>query len=144
MTIKVNYFIFCATFLVTSTTIYAQYPGASGGNRGGQNMNMGHFYGKIIDAATNKPIDAASIQLIQNKLDTVTKKRKDVMVSGMLTTKKGEFSLENLPVMAAYKLKISAIGYKSIEQKAAFEINMQGAKNGDYASLLSGIDKNYA
>ena len=63
------------------------------------------------------------------------------MVSGMLTTKKGEFSLENLPVMAAYKLKISAIGYKSIEQKAAFEINMQGAKNGDYSSLLSGIDK---
>ena len=141
MTIKVNYFIFCAIFLVTSTTIYAQYPGAGGGNRGGQNMNMGHFYGKIIDAATNKPIDAASIQLIQNKLDTVTKKRKDVMVSGMLTTKKGEFSLENLPVMAAYKLKISAIGYKSIEQKAAFEINMQGAKSGDYTSLLSGIDK---
>ncbi len=141
MTIKVNYFLFCAILLITSTTIYAQYPGAGGGNRGGQNMNMGHFYGKIIDAATNKPIDAASIQLIQNKLDTVTKKRKDVMVSGMLTTKKGEFSLENLPVMAAYKLKISAIGYKSIEQKAAFEINMQGAKNGDYTSLLSGIDK---
>ena len=120
----------------------AQYPGAgAAGNRGGQNMNMGHFYGKIIDSVSNKPIDAASIQLIQNKFDTVTKIRKDVIVAGMLTTKKGEFNLENLPVMATYRLKISAIGYKNIEQKVAFQINMQGAKNGDYSSLLSGIDK---
>ena len=67
----------------------AQYPGAgAAGNRGGQNMNMGHFYGKIIDSVSNKPIDAASVQLIQNKFDTVTKIRKDVIVAGMLTTKK--------------------------------------------------------
>lgn len=141
MTIKVKCSLLFSVFLIATTTIFAQFPVGSGGNRGGQNMNMGHFYGKVIDAASNKPIDAASIQLIQNKMDTVTKKRKDVIISGMLTTKKGEFSLENLPVMAAYKLKITAIGYKSIEQKAAFEINMQGAKNGDYSSLLNGIDK---
>ena len=137
--IKNKKLIFLAVLLIASISIFAQFPG--GGNRGGQNMNTGHFYGKIVDATTNKPIDAASIQLIQNKFDSVTKKRKDVIVSGMLTTKKGEFSLESLPVMAAYKLKITAIGYKTIEQKAAFEINMQGVKNGDYSSLLSGIDK---
>ena len=132
--------IFISTFLLLiSTTSIAQYPG--GGNRGGQNMNMGHFYGKIIDAATNKPIEAASIQLIQSKFDTLSKKRKDIIISGMLTTKKGEFNLENLAVMASYKLKITAIGYKNIEQKAAFEMNMSGVKNGDYSSLLSGIDK---
>ena len=137
--IKNKKLIFLAVLLIASISIFAQFPG--GGNRGGQNMNAGHFYGKIVDATTNKPIDAASIQLIQNKFDSVTKKRKDVIVSGMLTTKKGEFSLESLPVMAAYKLKITAIGYKTIEQKAAFEINLQGVKNGDYSSLLSGIDK---
>ena len=132
--------IFISTFLLLiSTTSIAQYPG--GGNRGGQNMNMGHFYGKIIDAATNKPIEAASIQLIQSKFDTLSKKRKNIIISGMLTTKKGEFNLENLAVMASYKLKITAIGYKNIEQKAAFEMNMSGVKNGDYSSLLSGIDK---
>lgn len=139
MIAKIRYFIFSAILLTAASTTYAQFPGA--GNRGGQNMNMGHFYGKIVDATTNKAIDAASIQLIQNKFDSVTKKRKDVIISGMLTTKKGEFSLENLPVMAAYKLKISAIGYKNIEQKPAFDLNMQGVKNGDYTSLLSGIDK---
>ena len=136
MTIQFKCFILFTTFLLATSTIFAQFPGG-----GGQNMNMGHFYGKVVDAATNKPIDAASIQLIQNKFDSVTKKRKDAIVSGMLTTKKGEFSLENLPVMSTYKLKITAIGYKNIEQKAAFELNMQGVKNGDCSSLLSGIDK---
>ena len=139
MTSKITEIIISAVLFILSSTANAQYPG--GGNRGGQNMNMGHFYGKIIDATTNKPIEAASIQLIQSKFDTTTKKRKDVLVSGMLTTKKGEFNLENLAVMASYKLKITAIGYKTIEQKAAFEMNMAGVKNGDYSSLLSGIDK---
>ncbi len=139
MRIKISPYLFAISLFLISKTIQAQYPG--GGNRGGQNMNMGHFYGKIIDANTNKPIEAASIQLIQNKFDTATKKRKDVLAAGMLTTKKGEFNLENLAVMASYKLKITAIGYKSIEQKAAFEMNIGGVKNGDYSSLLSGIDK---
>jgi len=120
--------------------VSAQFPGA-GGRAGGQNMNMGHFYGKIVDAATNKGIDAASVQLIQNKLDSVTKKRKDVIVAGMLTDKKGEFSLESLAVLATYKLKITAIGYKSIEQKAVFEMNMGSAKPGDFTSMINAVDK---
>ena len=129
-------------FLLFSTiNLSAQFP-AGGGRGGGQNMNQGHFYGKVMDAATNKPIDAASVQLLQNKFDTATKKNKDVIVSGMLTTKKGEFSLENLPIMASFKLIITAIGYKTIEQKAAFVLNMAGAKpGGDMSSMLSAVDK---
>ncbi len=118
----------------------AQMPGA-GRMMGGQNMNMGHFYGKILDAANGKPMDAASVQLIQSKFDTVTKKRKDVVVAGMLSSKKGEFSLENLPIMGSFKLKITAIGYKTHEQKIAFEMNMNAAKNGDYSSMLNAVDK---
>ncbi|MCX6314175.1 MAG: TonB-dependent receptor [Sphingobacteriales bacterium] len=118
----------------------AQMPGA-GRMMGGQNMNMGHFYGKILDAANGKPMDAASVQLIQSKFDTVSKKRKDVVVAGMLSSKKGEFSLENLPIMGSFKLKITAIGYKTHEQKIAFEMNMNAAKNGDYSSMLNAVDK---
>ncbi len=127
--------------LLFSISAIAQMPGGNRGAMGGQNMNMGHFYGKLVDSATNKPIEAASVQLIQNKFDTVTKKRKDEVVSGMLTTKKGEFSLENLPVMAAYKLKISAIGYKVIERKISFELNMAGARNGDMSGMMNAVDK---
>jgi outer membrane receptor protein involved in Fe transport len=128
------------TLAFVTTTIFAQMPGGGQGRMGG-NMNVGHFYGKIIDSATNKPVEAASIQLIQNKLDTVTKKRKDVAVNGMLTGKNGEFSLENLAVMASYKLKITAIGYKTIEKKVAFELNMAGMKNGDMSGMLNAVDK---
>lgn len=128
-------------FLLLTGSVFAQMPGAGRGQMGGQSMNVGHFYGKIIDSATNKPIEAASVQIIQNKLDTITKKRKDVVVGGMLTTKKGEFSVENLAVMASYKLKISAIGYKTYEKKIAFEMNMSGMKNGDMSGMLNSVDK---
>ncbi len=122
--------------------LQAQMPGAGGrGQMGGQGMNMGHFYGKIVDSSNNKPVEAASVQLLQNKFDSVTKKRKDVVVSGMLTTKKGEFSLENLAVMATYKLKITAIGYKTIERKIAFELNMSGMKGGDMSGMMNAVDK---
>jgi outer membrane receptor protein involved in Fe transport len=118
-------------------------PGMGGGRgqMGGQNMNMGHFYGKILDSVSNKPLEAASVQLIQNKFDSATKKRKDVVVGGMLTTKKGEFSIENLPIMATYKLKITAIGYKTIEKRVNFEMNMSAARSGDFSSMLSAVDK---
>ncbi|UAY53692.1 TonB-dependent receptor family protein [Ferruginibacter albus] len=104
-------------------------------------MNLGHFYGKVVDATTEKPIDAASVQLIQTKLDSATKKRKDVVVAGMLTNKKGEFSLENLPILATFKLVITAIGYKNIEEKVAFDVNFNSAKAGDYTSMINGVDK---
>lgn len=128
---------------MTLSQAFSQMPGGGGnrGGMGGQNMNMGHFYGKVIDSTSGKPLEAASVQLIQNKFDSVTKKRKDVVVSGMLTTKKGEFSLENLSIMAAYKLKITAIGFKTIERKVNFEMNMGAARNGDFSSMLSGVDK---
>jgi outer membrane receptor protein involved in Fe transport len=128
------------TLIFFTTGLLAQMPGGGQGRMGG-NMNVGHFYGKIIDSATNKAVEAASVQLIQNKLDTVTKKRKDVVVNGMLTSKNGEFSLENLAVMATYKLKITAIGYKTIERKVAFEMNMAGMKNGDMSGMLNAVDK---
>ncbi|MGG9964531.1 TonB-dependent receptor domain-containing protein [Ferruginibacter sp. SUN106] len=140
-----NFFRICLSLVLISltTSALAQMPGGAGRGQmgGGQNMNLGHFYGKIIDSTTNKPVDAASVQLIQNKLDTMTKKRRDVVVSGMLTTKKGEFSLENLNIMAQYKLKITAIGYKTIERKVAFSLNMSGMKNGDMSGMLNSVDK---
>lgn len=112
----------------------AQVPGAG---RAGGAMNIGRFYGKIVDAKTNKPVEAVSIQLIQSKFDTVTRKRRDTVLSGMLTPRNGEFSLEGLPVMGSYKMKISAIGYKAIEQKVAFEMKM----GGDMSQALAGVDK---
>jgi outer membrane receptor protein involved in Fe transport len=116
---------------------FAQFTGMG---KSGQNMNMGHFYGKVVDAA-NKPIEAASIELVQSKMDTVLKKRKDVVIAGMFTNKKGEFSLENLPVLSTFKLRVSAIGYTTVEEKVVFDINMNAVSTGDYSALINGVDK---
>ena len=119
-----------------SMSLLAQYPG--GGNRGGQSMNLGHFYGKVVDEATGKPIEGASIQLSQNKMDTAIKKRRDFIVAVMLTDKKGDFSIDKLPILANYQLLITAIGYQTYNEKVAFNLKMGG---GDMSQMLNAVDK---
>ncbi len=112
-------------------------PPAGGARGGNQNMNMGRFYGKVVDSKTNKPVDAASVQLVQSKFDTVSKKRMDVVISGQLTKANGDFSLENLPIMAQFKLRISAIGYSPFEQPVKFDIK----PGGDMSQMMNMVDK---
>jgi outer membrane receptor protein involved in Fe transport len=128
--------LFLGILLLLTVQLHAQIPGG-GRPGGGQNMNMGRFYGRIVDGKTNKSIEAASVQLIQNKMDTAAKKRKDVVVSGQLTKGNGDFSLENLPIMGQFKLKITAIGFLPLEQNVKFDINMNG---GDFTKMLNNID----
>src|SRR5947207_250853 len=101
---------------------FAQFPGGSPRGFGGQQMNVGHFYGKVVDSKTNSPIEFAAVQLFQNKFDSVTKAMKQSMVGGELSKTNGDFSLENLPVMGEFTLKISALGYSPYEQKLSFNL----------------------
>src|SRR6185503_6264235 len=100
------------------------------GNRGGgaASQMTGSFYGKIIDSITGKPIEAASVQLVQNRLDTVSKQRKDVIVGGQLTKNNGDFNIENIPIMGQYVLRISAIGFKPHEAKVSL-VDMAAMRN---------------
>ncbi len=126
--------VFSLLFCFSILQLTAQMPG--GGNA---QMNMGRFYGKIVDSKTGKPIDAASVQLLQNKFDSVSKTRKDVIVNGQLTLPNGDFSLEGLNIMAQYTLKFTAIGYKTIEQKIGFTIKRNNS--GDMNQMLNSVDK---
>src|SRR5260221_4246359 len=109
----------------------AQLPGAGVGGRrglGGQAPAIGHFYGKVVDAKTGKGMDGVSIQLLQSKFDTVSHSRKDSVISGMITRRNGEFSLENLPIFGNFRLVITAIGYTPYDQKLAFDLKgLRGA-----------------
>jgi outer membrane receptor protein involved in Fe transport len=134
-----NIALFLFFIAITLNTANAQMPGGRPGGGAG-NFNQGRMYGKVLDA-NGKAVDAASVQLIQNKFDTATKQKKDVIIGGMLTQRNGEFSIDGLNVMGQYKFKITAIGYKPIEKKVAFEIDMGAARNGDMSSLLNAIDK---
>jgi len=123
---------------LTSFCLFAQNPMQRPGGAGnGQQMN-GRMYGKVVEAQSGKPVDAASIQLIQSRFDTATKKRKDVIIAGMLTKANGEFALENIPLFGQSKLKITGIGFKPLEQNVSFELKMQG---GDMSAMLNAIDK---
>jgi hypothetical protein len=97
---------------LTSFCLFAQNPMMQrpGGGGNGQQMN-GRMYGKVVESQSGKPVDAASVQLIQSRMDTATKKRKDVIIAGMLTKANGEFALENVPLFGQSKLKITAIGF---------------------------------
>ncbi|MDQ2721337.1 MAG: TonB-dependent receptor [Bacteroidota bacterium] len=121
--------------LIISTTIFAQMPG---GRAGGQSMNMGHFYGKVVDANNNKPLDVASVQLSQTRMDTATKKRRDFVIAAMLTNKRGEFSIESLPVLGNYQILITAVGFTTYNQKISFNLKMNGS---DMSQMMNAVDK---
>lgn len=117
-------------FFAVQFTSFAQYPGAGNrgggaGARGGANMNIGHFYGKFVDAKTNKPLDGVSVLLYGNKFDTITKTRKEVVLKTVITTANGDFSFDGLTIMGNYKMKASAIGYKPLEKALKFDIKFQ-------------------
>lgn len=131
--------------LFISITIFAQMPQSrtSGGARG-QNFNLGHLYGKVVDSKTGKGIDGASLQFVGNRFDSASGKMASSTLKATITNSKGEFDLDNLPVRGNKMLKFSAVGYKPIEQKVSFGLQMpQGGAQGEGGreQMLSMIDK---
>jgi outer membrane receptor protein involved in Fe transport len=119
------------------TTGFAQYGGAGRS----MNMNIGHIYGKIIDSSSGKPLEYAVIEAFGYKYDTIKHSGKVTILTGDLTKANGDFSLENLPVMGDLTLKISALGYKSIDKKFSFNIDMQKTMKQRGQSSGSGSDQ---
>ncbi len=123
--------------LLVQLTGIAQIPaGARAG--GAASMNMGHFYGKIVDA-NKKAIDGATIQLKGSKFDPTTKKTSEVILGTMLTASNGDFSFENLSIMGNFKLIISGVGFKKLEKTLSFNIKMNGGQN--MQEMMSLVDK---
>src|SRR5450432_1924185 len=116
--------------------------GFSGGRARGsgkQSPAIGHFYGRIVDAKTNKGMDGTSVQLLMTIFDPATQKSRDSVVRGAITPSNGDFSFENLPVLGNYRLKLTAIGYKPIDQHVAF--NLKDAQSVDPEQRVGAIDK---
>ncbi|MBX2921151.1 MAG: TonB-dependent receptor [Chitinophagaceae bacterium] len=111
-------------FCLLSLSLFAQVRG--GRSVSGAGGNTGRFYGRIVDGATNKGIDAASVQLVQARRDSVSGKSADISIAGQLTTSKGNFSLENLPVRGKFRLLVTAIGYTPVDKEVSFGTDMSG------------------
>ncbi|MBS1920906.1 MAG: TonB-dependent receptor [Bacteroidetes bacterium] len=135
--------IVCSSFFMK-----AQMPGNTGGNRNnGAQQITGSFYGKLVNSQNNKPVEFASVELIQNKFDTITKKRKDVVIAGMLTKANGDFNIENIPLFGQYKLHVTAIGFKEFTKVISFDFKMgNGSMNNnnstsDPTAMLGALSK---
>ncbi len=138
-----HFSIVLACFLISYVSV-AQPPAGGGNRKGGNRPQMnGSFYGKLIESNTLKPIEFASVQLVQNRFDTVSKKRKDVVVAGMLTKANGEFLLENIPAFGQFKLRVTVVGFKPYEQTVSFDMKTAAANanNGDMSSIVGALDK---
>ena len=139
-------------FLVTSILIASSFIGfgqfQSGtkagvaGRAGGQNVNIGHLYGKVVDSKTNKVVAGVSIQLSGNKFDTVTKQMKQAVLKTGITEANGDFSLEGLSIFGNFKMKLSAVGYKVADNNVSFGIKFPTAgTQPDFAAIAAAADK---
>jgi len=125
-----------AIFFQAST--FAQVPAMAGGRNAGAGNNMGHFYGKIVDA-NNKGIDGVTVQLKSSKFNPTTKKNVDAILGTMLSTSRGDFSFDNLPVMGNFKLVVSGVGYKKLEKQVGFNLKMGAGQS--MQDMLAMVDK---
>jgi outer membrane receptor protein involved in Fe transport len=120
------------------TNSFAQYPGAAARGMGAGATNMGHFYGKIVDAS-NKGVDGVTLQLKGTKFDPATKKSTESILGTMLSAANGDFSFENLPVMGNFKLVVSGVGYKKLEKPLSFNLKMGPGQN--MQDMMAMVDK---
>jgi ferric enterobactin receptor len=108
------------TILIISYSSYAQMPGMGGGAKA---PSIGHVYGKVVDQL-GKPVEFASVILLKSVMDTTTKKPKNVLLKGVTTSLNGDFSLAELPMFGKLTLKITSVGFKTIEMPIAFTMKM--------------------
>jgi len=128
---------------IATVSGYAQMPGGmppGGAPRTGGPGNIGHVYGKLTDA-DGKAVSGASVLLMRNKMDSVTKKSKEVLVKGLVTGGNGDFNFEDLPVMGNLKLKISSSGFKAYEQVVSFMPKMEPGAAKPAAGGMPSFDK---
>jgi outer membrane receptor protein involved in Fe transport len=127
--------LFLGCLFVAQLNSFAQFPGG-GARPGGGNMNLGHFYGKVVDA-NKKGIDGATVQLKGSKFDPATKKTTETIVGTMITAANGDFSFDNLSIMSPYKLVITGIGFKKFEKQISFNFK----PNGNPQDMMALVDK---
>jgi len=122
---------------------FAQMPFGKGAPQG--KMNIGRFYGKLINDKTGKPVATATVMLMRSETDAKTGKKKPVIVKGTNSSDNGEFSLDEIPVLGTYKLTVTIIGYKPYEKEIYFDLSALAKLKGmspDKVDISQGMPAN--
>ena len=127
--------------IITSLGVFAQMPaGMQPGGMSKSMGNVGHVYGKLTDA-DGKPVTGASVMLMRKKMDSTTKKMKEVLVKGMITKSNGDFSFDELSTTGNLQLKISSSGFKATDQAISFLPKMEPGATKPAAGSMPSFDK---
>jgi ferric enterobactin receptor len=109
--------------LYLTLSLAAQFPGGAGAGARQAPPSIGRIYGKLVDS-TGKGIRDASVVVLQSRMDTATRKMKEVLLKGATTQGNGDFNLEGLPVFGPLKLTATAVGYEALTKTVQFEMKM--------------------
>ena len=105
---------------------------------GRQSPAVGHFYGRIVDEKSGKGLEGVSVQLVMTIFDTAQHKTRDSVIRGAITPSHGDFSFENIPIFGSFRIKLTAIGYKTLDQKVNF--NFKDAQSADPEQRIGAVD----
>jgi iron complex outermembrane receptor protein len=128
---KKTIYLFALLLISSSIRVFAQMPG---GNQKDMLKMMkdikGRVYGKVLDAKTKKPVEFASVVFLWYN--------KDSALAGGFTEENGDFNLEGLPAMGGFRLRITQVGYKTLEQKVYIQAPQKLEQ--DLGNILLEID----
>lgn len=131
-------YLFTCCLLLAFLGAQSQYPsGGTARKFGGSSLNIGHFYGKVVDSSTNKGLGEATVQLTGNIFDTATRKLKKAILATVLTKPNGDFSMDNLPIFGNFNLIISSVGFKDYVSMVSFGIKFSRGGNGSESGSAS-------
>lgn len=103
-----KHLLFVSIVLFSTNLIYAQDERDMDINNLSFKVASNRIFGKITDAVTNKPIEAASVQLYLKGVYG-----NDSLINASLTKANGDFRFTNLPATDSFKLIITSIAYAS-------------------------------
>ncbi len=100
----------------------------------------GKMYGKIVDNNTGKPIDGASVTILQMRsaADSATG---GIMAGTAFTEANGEFEIDNIPANGRLSLVITALGYSAYKEPVAFDLSALRGSGGDRTAMLNALNK---
>lgn len=115
---RFSFLVFCSTL---SLTAFAQAPQGSApqGQQPSRPQLRGKMYGKIVDNATGKPVDGASVTILylRSPEDSATG---GILAGTAFTEANGEFEIDNIPAGGQLNLVVTALGYAAYKEPVAF------------------------
>jgi len=107
------------TFLIATAAISSYAQTAPMARPTGFSVSDAKLSGQVTDSV-GKPIAQASINLLRITQDPSTGKEREILIKSTSSSENGKFSFTNVTVNDKLKLKISSVGYTSVDLPVEF------------------------